>query len=131
VAIFKDMLELCNNKSSDPRERLLFFASMPVENEEQIIQYGCPIGTLSSELAKDQVHEISNTKLTAVFDLLIEWCAQQFHSLGFDTNARQYAMDLIARLQGNTIIANVYNDSEFLTRTTNDVKKWLKQITSN
>ena len=131
VAIFKSMLELCDNQSSDPRERLLFFAGMPVENEEQIIQYGCPIGTLSSELAKDQVHEISNTKLTAVFDLLIEWCTQQFHSLGFDTNAKQYAMDLIARLQGNTIIANVYNDSEFLMRTTNDVKKWLKQITSN
>lgn len=131
LAIFKDMLERCNNKSSDPRERLLFFAGMPVENEEQIVQYGCPIGTLSSELAKDQVHEISHSKLTAVFDLLIEWSTQQFQSLGFDTNARQYAMDLIARLQGNTIIANVYNDSEFLTRSTEDVKKWLKQITSN
>lgn len=131
LAIFKDMLERCDNKSPDPREKLLFFAGMPVENEEQIVQYGCPIGTLSSELAKDQVHEISHSKLTAVFDLLIEWCTQQFHSLGFDTNARQYAMDLIARLQGNTIIANVYNDSEFLTRSTEDVKKWLKQITSN
>ena len=131
VAIFKSMLELCDSQSSDPRERLLLFAGMPVENEEQIIQYGCPIGTLSSELAKDQVHEISNTKLTAVFDLLIAWCTQQFQALGFDTHAKQYAMDLVARLQGNTIIANVYNDSEFLTRTTNDVKKWLKQITSN
>ena len=131
VAIFKSVLDECDKKSSDPRERLLFFVSWPVKNEEQILQYGCPIGTLSSELAKDQVQEISNTKLTAVFDLLIEWCRQQFNLLGFDSNAKQYAMDLIARLQGNAIIANVYNDREFLMRTTDDVKKWLKQITSN
>ena len=131
VAIFRSMLDQCDSKSSDPRERLLLFVGLPLENEEQIVQYGCPIGTLSSELAKDQVNEISNAKLTAVFDLLIEWCTQQFHLLGFDSNAKQYAMDLIARLQGNAIIANVYGDSEFLKRTTNDVKKWLKQITSN
>lgn len=131
VSIFKVMLEECNQQSTDPRERLLFFAEIPINNEEQIIQYGCPIGTLSSELAKDQVHEISKAKLTAVFDVLLEWATEQFSSLGFDTCARQYAMDLIARMQGNTILANVYNDHEFLKRTTEDIKNWIKQITVN
>lgn len=131
VAIFKAMLEECNRQSADPRERLLLFANIPIDNEEQIIQYGCPIGTLSSELVKDQVHEISKAKLTAVFDVLLEWTSEQFRNLGFDSHARQYAMDLIARLQGNTILANVYNDHDFLKRTTDDVKSWIKQITAN
>lgn len=131
VAVFKSMLEQCDQQSSDPRERLLLFAALPVQNEEQIVQYGCPIGTLSSELAKDQVHEISKARLTAVFDVLIEWCVAQFCALGFDTNAKRYAMELIARLQGNALMANVYNDSEFLQATTADVKRWIKQITTN
>ena len=131
VSIFRSMLEQCEKKSSDSRERLLMFCEMPLENIEQITHYGCPIGTLSSELAKDQVHEISRSKLTAVFDVLIDWCAEQFRTLGFDNHAKQYAMDLIAKMQGNTIVANVYNDSDFLKRATEDVKNWLKQITSN
>ena len=131
VAIFRAMLEQVETESSEPRERLLLFAALPVKNEQQIVQYGCPIGTLSSELSKDQVHEISKAKLTAVFDLLIDWCNEQFCSLGFDSHAKQYAMDLIAKLQGNAIMANVYNDREFLVRSTEDVKNWIKQITSN
>ncbi|MDH5736275.1 MAG: TetR/AcrR family transcriptional regulator [Gammaproteobacteria bacterium] len=131
VAVFKAMLDECDQQSSDPRERLLLFVDMPVQNEEQIIQYGCPIGTLSSELAKDQVHEISKAKLTAVFDVLIEWCVAQFVALGLDTNAKRYAMELSARLQGNALMANVYNDSDFLQSTTKDIQSWVKQITAN
>lgn len=131
LAIFQSLLEQCEQKSAEPRERLLAFAEMPLANEEQVIQYGCPIGTLSSELVKDQVHELSKNRLTAVFDLLIDWCSEQFRLLGLETHARQHAMDLIARLQGNTLMANIYNDRFFLQRTTDDVKNWIKQITSN
>jgi len=131
VSGFKEMLEQAVKNTSDPRERLLMLASMPELHEEQLLQYGCPIGTLSSELAKDQDHEISKAKMTAVFDLLRNWSIEQFNALGIEKKANQYAMDLLARLQGISMMTNVYEDREFLHRATDDLRNWLNQITSN
>jgi len=131
VSEFKEMLEQTANNTSDPRERLLMLASMPEINEEQLLQYGCPFGTLSSELAKDQDSEISSSKMTAVFDLLLHWSIEQFNALGIDQKARPYAMDLLARLQGISVLANVYKDSDYLHRATDELRGWINQITSS
>ena len=131
VAVFKEMLAACDKSASDPRECLLAFAELPIQHEEQVLQYGCPIGTLSSELVKDQDHEISKAKISAVFDLLKEWNIEKFKALGFEQKAHDYAMDLLAKLQGISMLANVYNDREFLHRATRDVQSWINQITAN
>ena len=131
VRSFKDMLEQSSKNTSDPRERLLMLASMPELQEEQLLQYGCPIGTLSSELAKDQDQEISKIKMTAVFDLLRNWSIEQFNALGLENKANQYAMDLLSRLQGVSMLANIYQDREYLHRATNDMRSWINQITTN
>jgi len=131
VAEFNVMLTACDNESSDPRECLLAFAETPVLHEEQVLQYGCPIGTLSSELVKDQDHEISKAKISAVFDLLRKWCVEKFVVLGLEKKAQEHSMDLLAKLQGISILANVYKDREFLHRATKDVQSWINQITAN
>ena len=131
LGIFRAMLDQCEAGSDDPRQRLLALAGMPVHNEAQVLQYGCPIGSLSTELVKEQDQEISAAKLTAVFDLLREWCIEQFNALGLNHKANDYAMDLLAKMQGITLIASVYHDAAFLHRASEDVKSWLIQITSN
>ncbi|HEY9052998.1 MAG TPA: TetR/AcrR family transcriptional regulator [Gammaproteobacteria bacterium] len=129
--IFRQMLESCNAASSDPRERLLIFAGVPLQNEEQVLKYGCPIGTLSSELMKQQHQDISQSLFTSVFDLLRDWCIEQFRALGMGSRARELSMDLLARLQGVTMMSNVYGDREFLHRSTRDVQNWIKKLTTN
>ncbi|MDH5483618.1 MAG: TetR/AcrR family transcriptional regulator [Gammaproteobacteria bacterium] len=129
--IFRQVLDDCEAKSSDPRQRLLAFAETPVHNQQQVIEYGCPIGTLSSELCKEQAHEISSGRLTAVFDLIRDWCIEQFRALGFENRAHDLSMDLLAKLQGITLMANIYHDRKFLSRATEDVQAWLQQVTTN
>lgn len=131
VSGFREMLQQATTNISDPRERLITLASIPEMHEDQLIQYGCPIGTLSSELSKDQDHEISRAKMTAVFDLLRNWSVEQFKALGIEQKADQYAMDLLARLQGISMLTNVYQDRKYLHRSTEDLRNWLNQITSN
>ncbi len=128
---FNQILEACNAASADPRERLLMFANVPLQNEEQVIQYGCPIGTLSSELVKQQDQDIASPLFTAVFDLLRNWCIAQFTALGFGKRAKDVSMDLLARLQGITMMSNVYGDREFLHRSTKDVQNWINKLTAN
>ena len=131
VGIFGDMLKQCHDSSADPRERLLALVDMPVKNEQQILQYGCPIGSLSTELVKQQDHEVSREKLTAVFNLMRDWCIEQFTALGFEQKAQDYALDLLARMQGVTLIANVYDDSAFLHRATREIENWVNQVTGH
>ncbi|MCW8956030.1 MAG: TetR/AcrR family transcriptional regulator [Gammaproteobacteria bacterium] len=128
---YQKMLVECDQATDEPEARLEQFVQMPMMHEEKILKYGCPLGTLGSELIKDQDQVILQDRLTAVFDLLLEWCTTQFKALGFEHKAHDLAMDLLAKLQGIAVLSNIYNDRTFLHRSTADVQQWLKQLTAS
>lgn len=128
---FKEMLQSCEKSTSDPLQRLHALTQFPLQHEAQLLQYGCPIGSLSSELVKEQDTEISQARLTAVFDLLKSWIEEQLSKLGQDSRSDEIAKDLLAKMQGVILIANVYKDSDFLHRGTKDIQSWLNQTLSN
>jgi TetR/AcrR family transcriptional repressor of nem operon len=123
VNAFEEMMGACDSSSSDPRERLLCFTNMLSDSESNILQAGCPIGTLSSELAKDDdsYQEMSR----AVFTLIRQWLATQFSALG-SSNSDEKAMDLLARLQGVCVMACAFDDRKFLRRSQSDLHDWVK-----
>lgn len=128
---FKTMLQGCEKATSDPLQRLHALAQFPLQKEAEVLQYGCPIGTLSSELVKEQDTEISQARLTAVFDLLKGWIEEQLNRLGQPSRADEIAKDMLAKMQGVIIIANIYKDTEFLHRGIKDVQNWLNQNLAN
>ena len=131
LAEFGEMLAICEKSSTDSLQRLQNFIQFPLQKQTEVLRYGCPIGSLSSELVKDQDTDISSERLTAVFDLLKNWIGQQFRDLGQGERVDQLAMDLLAKMQGIIILANVYNDADFLHRGITDVEAWLKQSIAN
>lgn len=125
---FGEMLKACTLAATDPLARLRAFVRMPLQNE-QVLQYGCPIGTLSVELGKSPAQESTRVHIAAVFDVLRHWCAEQFTQAGVDsTRADQLALDLLARMQGMALIAGIYNDREFLQRASAGIENWLNEI---
>jgi len=128
---FKAMLKSCEDETSDPLQRLHALTRFPLHHEAQVLQYGCPIGSLSSELVKEQDTEISQARLTAVFDLLKGWIEEQLNRLGQSNRSDDVAKDLLAKMQGIILIANVYKDAPFLHRSINDLQNWLNQTLSN
>jgi len=128
VSGFKEMLSACEKQSSDPRQRILCFTDMLSESEDNIVKTGCPIGTLSSELAKDEddFRDIAQ----AVFALVHTWLTRQFTEIGV-SQASDKAMDLLARMQGITVMACAFNDREFLRRSLADIKASIKSKTLN
>ena len=128
---FKEMLLSCEKESTDPLQRLQALACFPMRHEEQVLQYGCPIGSLSTELAKEQDTEISQARLTAVFDLLKNWIEEQVNHLNLNKPADDFSKDLLTKMQGVIMIANVYKDTEFLHRGVKDIQHWLNQSLSN
>jgi len=128
VKMFRDMLEQCDETSDDPLKRLVAFARMPLKNEEGIIRYGCPVGSLSSELAKDEPDLQEKSK--EVFVVIRDWMIEQFDALGVEDSEAK-AMDMLARLQGITIMACTFKDREFLHGSTNDIESWLRSFRLN
>ncbi len=128
IADLTRMLNQCEAESEDTRERLLAFSNMLEYNSDDVIQSGCPFGTLSSELAKDdaELHEVARQ----AFILLRNWIRQQFMTLGL-SNADELAMDLLARLQGVTVMACAFNDAEFIRRSHQEIKDWINAKTLN
>ncbi|MCK4674714.1 MAG: TetR/AcrR family transcriptional regulator [Gammaproteobacteria bacterium] len=122
------MLSKCDSETKDARERLLMFSNILEYNRDDVIQSGCPFGTLSSELAKDDplLHE----KSRQVFVLLRNWIKQQFEDSGL-ANADDLAMDLLAKLQGVTVMACAFKDSDYIKRSHQEIKDWINAKTLN
>ncbi len=124
----QDYLRQCDAVSDDPRERLLAFTDILENNKSNVVEFGCPLGSLSSELAKDdaQLQQAS----VRVFEVIRQWLKQQFAELGF-SNADDRAMDMLARMQGITVMSCAFKDMSFLERSNAEMKEWVNQQTLN
>ncbi len=122
------LLKRCEAQSNDPRQRLLLFSNMLDSSKHNLVQLGCPIGSLSVELAKDE--PALQEKSREVFVILRSWISQQFELLGL-SNADNLAMDLLARLQGISVIACAFEDIDFITRSHTEINEWINNKTSS
>lgn len=109
---------------ADPRERLMAFAGMIVAREAALTRYGCPIGSLNTELGKDRLGLQQSAR--ALFDLFRDWLTAQFRALGADAEAENLALHLLGRAQGVAVIAHVYQDAELLHREVAGLEKWIR-----
>ena len=122
----RDFIDNCTATQPDPRARLLAFTETFETNKDRVIEYGCPVGTLCTELAKEDDH-LRQASL-AVFEVLRDWLAQQFSELGFE-DAVDRAMDMLARMQGISVLSCAFKDAEFLQRSHNELKTWVNKQT--
>jgi AcrR family transcriptional regulator len=113
-------------ESSDAKERLFAFIDMIVMQKSELIEYGCPIGSLNTELAKDQ-RELQKSA-SALFDLFRDWLESCFIQLGIKSEAQSLALHLLGRAQGVAVISHVYRDKKLLLRETNLLKDWVRQL---
>ncbi len=122
IADLNIMLSQCEMGTDDARERLLMFSNMLKHKRDDVIQSGCPMGSLCTELAKDttELYEISQQ----AFMLLRDWIEKQFKSLGL-ANANDLAMDLLAKLQGVSVLACAFKDAAFVNRSHGEIQDWI------
>ena len=125
---YQEVLTSCNDSSDDPRERLLAFVDVMANSEDTVLDAGCPIGSLCTELAKDS--DALQSKSREVFELLRDWMSRQFEEIGF-TDGNENAMDMLARMQGVAVIACTFKDNDYLHRGVDELRSWVKSLTFN
>ena len=109
----------------DPRARLQAFVAMVSRNTE-LIEYGCPIGSLNIEIGKEQ-RELQQ-QARVLFDLFRDWLTQQFVALEYKDDAETMGLHLLGRAQGIAVIAQVYHDENVLKRETQMLADWVREL---
>lgn len=126
--LYSGMLVQCESADTQPTGRLLAFADMLESLGDSIVEVGCPIGSLTSELAKDDPH--LQRKSREIFELLRNWLEENFKAIGI-SQARDAAMDMLAHIQGVSVMACAFKDRAYLHRGMEDVRTQLKKLTLN
>jgi TetR/AcrR family transcriptional regulator, transcriptional repressor for nem operon len=117
------MLERWESDARQPADRIRRFIHMMVANREDIMRYGCPVGTLRSELAK--LGHGAQDEANRLFVLFRDWLREQFTLLGHIDDADTLAMHLLARSQGLATLANAFRDEKFIRREVKAMEEWL------
>lgn len=120
------MLAEWDRNIPDPLNKLERFVRIMYDSTPALLRSGCPMGSLSIELAKEQLELKSQVK--QVFDLFQHWLAAQFKELGYPEEARSLSLQLLARGQGIIVVAQVYQDPGFLQRGTEEINRWLEEL---
>jgi AcrR family transcriptional regulator len=110
----------------DPGARLRAFVDMIAGLRDELAEYGCPIGSLNTELGKDRrdLQEAAR----ALFDLFRDWLAKRFTELGHGRDSKRLALHLLGRAQGIVVITQVYRDPALLKREIADLSAWLEGL---
>lgn len=126
LASLRQMLSGWNQDLPDPAQRIDRYIDILITNQANIKHYGCPVGTLCSELAK--LRHASRAEANALFTLFRDWLAEQFRLLGHQAHAEALAMHLIARGQGISTLANAFHDEQFLEQEVQQLHQWVQDL---
>lgn len=121
-----EFLESLNNVM-DSREKLFKFVNYQVEQIDLIKQYGCPIGGLCQELAKQG--GVLADCISELMRNVMSWVEQQFVDLGCEQGkAHMNAMQFIANIQGMCLLVNTYKDAAIIHKMSDSIKHWVKNV---
>ncbi len=108
-----------------PRARLRAFIRMLGEQTELTARYGCPQGSLCSELEKRD--DAVSRACAELMRLPIEWAERQFRELG-RKDAAELATALIASYQGIALLTNTFRDPKLMVRECRRLERWIDSL---
>ena len=92
---------------------------------ELVAQFGCPLGSICSELAKGS--DESPAIGAEVFGVLSTWVEAQFRELGH-RDAADLALMMISGIQGAALLSNSFRDPSVMTREVRQLDRWIDSL---
>lgn len=124
LANTRKMLTQWEIEGKEPADRIRSFIDILIANRADIKRYGCPVGTLCTELAK--LNHPSQGEANRLFTLFRTWLRRQFELLGRKADADLLAMHLLARSQGIATLASAFHDEKFIKQEVRQLYDWLR-----
>jgi TetR/AcrR family transcriptional regulator, transcriptional repressor for nem operon len=121
----KTTLEFIDTRYRSPKSRLKAFVRELASQAEVVAQYGCPFGSLCSEL--DKRREASSFAVAELMSLPIKWAEEQLRSIG-RRDAHDLALDLLATYEGSALLTNTLRDPKVLSITERRLDHWIDSL---
>lgn len=129
LANTRSMLAQWETAMPGPADRIRKFVDILIANQAMIERYGCPVGTLCSELAK--LAHVSRIEANELFALFRTWLREQFTLAGRTGDADALAMHVLAWSQGVASLSNAFRDDRFVKREVERMRDWLRPYLEN
>lgn len=121
------MLRDWEEAGGTPKERIRCFIRILIANRAKIRLYGCPVGSLTTELSK--LDHASRPEAVAIFTQFRAWLTGQFRALGQPAEeADDLALQCLARSQGVSAMMTAFPDEDFVDREVARMEAWLDRI---
>ncbi|MFJ3235849.1 TetR/AcrR family transcriptional regulator [Streptomyces sp. NPDC086787] len=109
----------------DPAARLRALVAGWVDQRDTAARFGCPFGTLATELDKrDGGPDQATAK---VMRALIDWTESQFTQLG-RPDAHDLAIELVAAYQGMSVLTHTLRDPDLMARQGRRLQDWIDTL---
>jgi TetR/AcrR family transcriptional regulator, transcriptional repressor for nem operon len=109
----------------NPQARLKALVRELTAQRELAARYGCPLGSLCSEL--DKRTDGLDSACAQLLELPIDWAENQFRLMG-RRDARDLAIALIASYQGIALLTNTFRDPELMARESRRLERWIDSM---
>lgn len=123
IAKTKDMLTSWEEETKSPKGRIQCFIKILIANQAKIKLYGCPVGTLTTELSK--LDHSSKEDAAKIFTMFHKWLSKQFRELGLIKEADSLAMHLLALSQGVATMATAFPSEIYIKQEVKQMVEWL------
>src|SRR6185437_5633395 len=104
--------------------RLCGFVKVTVDSRQLLARGGCPIGTLCTELHKEDDALAKHS--TVLFSELLKWFETQFRALGAKADAHGLAVHLLSALQGIAVLAHTLRDPKIVIGEAERLQGWIQ-----
>lgn len=119
------LLAKWDETSDDVLRRIECFVKIVVVNQAKIMAFGCPVGSLTAELAK--LDHPSRERANSIMALFRDWLTRQFEELGCKENAVENALHVLGWSQGVATLAQAFKDEAFVQREVAQILAWVDE----
>ncbi|MQY30373.1 TetR/AcrR family transcriptional regulator [Nocardia aurantia] len=112
-------------RQGTPGDRLRALVRGWVAQRETAALFGCPSGTLATEL--DKRADGLDAELAAVMRELLAWIEAQFVAMG-RADAAELAVALLAAYQGISLLTNTFRDPAMMAAEGRRLEEWISSL---
>lgn len=114
------------NTIGNAKERLQSLVRQSTTLSEHTANYGDALGSLCQELGK-QGGQMGDAAASLMQEIM-NWCEQQFASLGKGEAAKQLAMILVSSLQGISLLSLTFKNPTYTNQQADYLVSWIDNV---
>ena len=125
VRDIEETIATIERRHRTPKGRLKALVGMLADRRDLIAQYGCPHGSLCSELekrAKGADHSVAR-----LMELPIAWVESQFELMG-RPDAHELAVEFIVAYQGTAVLTHALRNPDLMSDEARSRKRWIDAL---